>query len=50
MEENKQEQIIRELKLRAEVDIKFGKIIIEFTIHQGKICGAEIIEQRIKLG
>ncbi len=49
MPEDKQQQIIDELKRRVE-EMKFGKVIIEFIIHQGKISGAEIIEQRIKLG
>jgi len=49
MEENKQEQIIKELKLRAE-EMKFGTITAEFKIHEGKIMAGEIIEQKIKLG
>jgi len=50
MLEDKEGQIIKELKRRAETDIKFGKIVVEFIIHQGKISSAEILEQRVKLG
>lgn len=47
--EDKQEIIIRELKRRAE-EMRFGSLTVEFKIHEGKISGAEIVEQRIKLG
>ncbi len=49
MIEDKQEIILKELKRRAE-EMRFGSMTVEFIIHQGKISGAEIIEQRIKLG
>jgi len=49
MPENKEEQIIRELKRRAE-EVRFGILKIEFKIQDGKIMAGEIIEQHIKLG
>ena len=49
MAEDKEVQIIKELKRRAE-EVRFGMIRVEFKIQDGKIMAGEIIEQRIKLG
>ena len=49
MPEDKEGQIIKELKRRVE-EIRFGTIIVEFKVQDGKIMAGEIIEQRIKLG
>jgi len=49
MPEDKQEVIIRELKRRAE-EVRFGSMIIEFKIHEGKISKGDIIEKRESLG
>jgi hypothetical protein len=49
MPEDKQDEIIRELKRRAE-EVKYGTITVEFKIQDGKIMAGEIIEQKIKLG
>jgi len=46
---DKQEKILEELKRRAE-EIKYGSVICEFKIHEGKIMAGEVIEQKIKLG
>lgn len=49
MPEDKQEQIIKELKRRVE-DARFGSMTVEFKFAEGKIMTGEIIEQKIKLG
>ncbi len=49
MTEDKEETILRELKRRAE-EIRFGIMVIEFKIQDGRIMAGEIIEQKIKLG
>ena len=47
--EDKQENIIKELKRRAE-EMRFGTITVEFKIHEGKISKGDIIEKRETLG
>ncbi len=47
--EDKQEVIIRELKLRAE-EMRFGTITVEFKVTDGKIMAGDIIQKREKLG
>jgi len=47
--EDKQEVIIKELKRRAD-EMRFGSMIIEFKIHEGKITKGDIIEKRESLG
>ena len=49
MAEDKQEQILKELKRRAE-EVKFGTITVEFKITDGKIMAGDIIQKREKLG
>jgi hypothetical protein len=49
MPEDKQEVIIKELKRRAD-EMRFGSMIIEFKIHEGKITKGDIIEKRESLG
>lgn len=49
MAEDKQNQIITELKRRAE-EVRFGTMTIQLKIQDGKIMAGEIIEQKIKLG
>lgn len=46
---DKEEQIIKELKRRAE-EMRFGTLTIELKVHEGKISAGEIIEERRKLG
>ena len=46
---DKQAEIIGNLIKEAE-DMCHGRLIVEFKIHQGSISGAEVIEQRKKLG
>ena len=47
--EDKQEQILKELKRRAE-EIRFGTITVDFKVSDGKIMAGEIIQKREKLG
>ena len=47
--EDKDDQIIRELKRRAE-EINFGTITVEFKVSEGKIMAGDIIQKREKLG
>lgn len=47
--EDKQENIIKELKRRAE-EMRFGTITVEFKIHGGKLMKGDIIEKRETLG
>ena len=49
MAEDKDDQIIKELKRRAE-EIRFGNITVEFKITDGKIMAGDIIQKREKLG
>lgn len=49
MPKDKEEQILKELKRRAG-EIRFGVLLVEFKIQDGKIMAGEIIEQKIKLG
>jgi len=50
IKQEKQERIWREIKRRAEEDIKFGSMVVLLKIQDGKIMAGEIIEQKIKLG
>lgn len=47
---DKEEIIINELKRRAQENIRYGIMVVEFKIQDGKIIAGEIIEQKIKLG
>ena len=47
---DKEDQIIEELKRRSRECVKFGTLLVEFKIQDGKILAGEIIEQKIKLG
>ena len=49
MPEDKQEQIIKELKRRGE-DLGYGEMLVKLKWVEGKIMAGEIIEQKIKLG
>ena len=46
---DKEEVVLEELKKRVR-EVRFGTILVEFKIHEGKISGGEIVEQKIKLG
>lgn len=46
----KEEQVIEELKRRAREDVRYGILVVEFKIQDGKILAGEIVEQKIKLG
>ena len=46
----KDDTILIELKRRALEDIKFGTVLVEFKIHEGKIISGEIIQTKVKLG
>ena len=49
--DDKETKIFEEIKRRAREDIRFGNMVVEFVIHEGKVVGAELRpETRIKLG
>ena len=49
MAEDKQELILKELKLRAQ-ELRYGTITVEFKVHEGRIAKGDIIEKRETLG
>jgi hypothetical protein len=49
MDEDKHETIIKAIEDKAE-QMRFGVIVIELKVHNGKLSGGEILSQREKLG
>ena len=49
MTDDKQNKILEEL-LRRSSEMKYGTMVVEFKVQDGKIVAGEIIEQKIKLG
>ena len=47
---DKEDRIFREIKRRAQENVRYGKIVIELKIHDGMIISGEIVEERIKVG
>lgn len=50
MPENKDDKIIEELKRRAADHVRYGTMVVEFKVHDGKITSGEVVEEKIKLG
>lgn len=50
MLEDKEQTIWNEIKRRAKEDVRFGSLVIELKIQDGKIMGGSIKQQEIKLG
>lgn len=48
MSEDRHKQILSNLEIEAQ-QVREGKIKVEFTIHNGKLSVAEIIEERKRL-
>ena len=46
--DDKQETILKELKRRAE-EMRFGNIIVDFKIHEGKITKGDVVEKKESL-
>ena len=49
MDEDKHETIVKAIEDKA-WQMRFGVIVIELKVHNGKLSGGEIIEKREKLG
>lgn len=50
MNEDKEQSIWNEVKRRAQEDVRYGTMLIELKIQDGKIMGGSIKQQEIKLG
>lgn len=50
MPEERENNILVELKRRAKEDIRYGSMTIDFTIHNGVIVKGELREYKISLG
>ena len=47
---DKAEQVWEEIKRRAREVVPDGEMVLKVITHTGKIVGAEIIRERIKIG
>lgn len=50
MPEDKQEEVFKEIMRRAQEVVKNGEMDICLKVHNGRITGGEVKQERIKLG